>query len=1031
MALDNRHILATHALPTQMETSYEPCLGASRRSSHHGSTPPFTNSPRASFLLEHDSYFPRIHSDKDQSHTEKRSSIDPRRFTSDLDNSLIQQIHSLRLDLENKNTVVGSLEESLQQSKAENEQLGQDLSLQATETRSLRKQMQLLENGTLTALGDMAKERDNAFETTADTRKRLETANKRNRLQEEDAEKFHAFREKEQQDWLNERRILEQKVHVMESRLKKMVAEMAAVEATGLGWPAVTEDGDEGARDARAIADAYSLRSDSRAGSRISTRSDDGIYDRKDPHVRAPSRLSALHEMGESKTTSLAEELEGGEVEDEEDQGYIGDAPGSPEALPEEQISRRKRYSEDQKARKMMGLPLEYIEDKLSSQHSMGIIMDYMNISTGRNSLIQYSDCATQCSPPSSPKLAAQRPLSLMSRQGEQLENTANQRRKRIDIPSMFLEQSSTSQAPAPKAPFMVCTGCQTDDLSPPSTAPETVIVMPEPPCVPPMLDSSAQTIEDDVSSRLPASSRLIPPSTDVPVIAIHPPSSRPPSAHTSVVLPPRTKNAGCQAALDTPKILRSISIQTDDIKAYKPPIRLPPRLPPSHVSAQVSSRYSEKRKPSGSASRPRIPRRGIRSPPPIFRDDPPPASPPIDSIKIAYPGKNDDGPLNDKHLSGPRRPIRSDSIFAGFSDEEDGLVDKIGDEYSDEDVVPIRKTLSKVKNSWKLVPQQTDSVPDRLEPASDEGEPQAQAGASKTITKGATSAPVTISKTVHSRDAVSSSSKLVATKQQDIRRAALVSSSSIAHAQRQRSPSALSAPLPGPMQVVPPFPVPTRSSSRKIPISASDGAGSPTPRSTSFFTTRRQQGRPLIKRKILRKVQSAAAVTKQPAPSKPPPPPMNLSSNPPSTPRSPLQPRNQFILPYPSESEQKQHSSGALPPKAHAGEASIETSNRQTSVVDAIAQTMVGEWMWKYVRKRTSFGITETPQTEFELGKSGEGGSTSGTRHKRWVWLAPYERAVIWSSKQPTSGPALLGKGGRKRTYQTIRGQCDVLTQL
>jgi hypothetical protein len=43
------------------------------------------------------------------------------------------------------------------------------------------------------------------------------------------------------------------------------------------------------------------------------------------------------------------------------------------------------------------------------------------------------------------------------------------------------------------------------------------------------------------------------------------------------------------------------------------------------------------------------------------------------------------------------------------------------------------------------------------------------------------------------------------------------------------------------------------------------------------------------------------------------------------------------------------------------------------------------------------------------------DGDGVKGVRHKRWVWLAPYERAVMWSSKQPTSGSALMGKSGRK----------------
>lgn len=93
----------------------------------------------------------------------------------------------------------------------------------------------------------------------------------------------------------------------------------------------------------------------------------------------------------------------------------------------------------------------------------------------------------------------------------------------------------------------------------------------------------------------------------------------------------------------------------------------------------------------------------------------------------------------------------------------------------------------------------------------------------------------------------------------------------------------------------------------------------------------------------------------------------------------------------------------------------STTTSIQQTSVVDAIAQTMVGEWMFKYIRRRS---FTSNDKDNWE-GRNAEEVSASitntGMRHKRWVWLAPYERAIMWSSKQP-SGSALLGKSGRKR---------------
>jgi hypothetical protein len=87
-----------------------------------------------------------------------------------------------------------------------------------------------------------------------------------------------------------------------------------------------------------------------------------------------------------------------------------------------------------------------------------------------------------------------------------------------------------------------------------------------------------------------------------------------------------------------------------------------------------------------------------------------------------------------------------------------------------------------------------------------------------------------------------------------------------------------------------------------------------------------------------------------------------------------------------------------------------VDTGSQSAGVVDAIAQTMIGEWMYKYVRKRSSFGVQDA---------SGRDDINHNDRHKRWVWLAPYERSILWSSKQPSSGSALMGKSGRKRMSQ------------
>ena len=129
--------------------------------------------------------------------------------------------------------------------------------------------------------------------------------------------------------------------------------------------------------------------------------------------------------------------------------------------------------------------------------------------------------------------------------------------------------------------------------------------------------------------------------------------------------------------------------------------------------------------------------------------------------------------------------------------------------------------------------------------------------------------------------------------------------------------------------------------------------------------------------------------------------------------------------------SKGRQGVNGVKPPPitsrqpSHSKAESVASSVEQTSVVDAIAQTMVGEWMYKYVRRRKSFGMPESKPTAWDPGRNAEEISanvtSTGVRHKRWVWVAPYERAIMWSSKQPISGTALLGKSGRKRKFEQL----------
>ena len=907
-----------------------------------------------------------------------------------------------------------SLEENLHKSRAENEQLTKDLKTQKLEVTFVKKQMQSLENDMLQALEDIAKERDNAVENVANTQKHLEELKKKVRAQEEDANNAHTLWDKDRENWDDKRRKMEGRVHIMEERLKTMVAEMLSVQNAGQRSPGIGNDVDEGMQDSW-----FSKGNDTssiRATSRLSNRS---IDDSRGIQNLRSSRMSGLHDLGGSQMSglSLAEELE---FSEDGDAAEVED--NDQDALPEETYHLTRRYSEDKKARKFMGFDADNNEephgDENSGQHSIGIINDYIDF-PGKQLESHYTDTGTQFSPPPSPTRQTQEP-SFSEKPIEQTEHAANQRRKRIAIPQIFVEQTPLPKVPGPKILSMISTGSQTtgqpeDPVSIAKLADKFSV--PVPVTANEMKSTSTQTIEDATPLLRPAISRFSHLSATVPVIEIHPPASRPSSFRNSVMLPPRTKNAACQAVIEIPRNTKSTSMQTEETRIDKRPVKIPPRLTSSEFSTQSPPRLVERRKQAGNVSSPGLSRRNLRSTPPMKIEETQ-TSATNARIKNTYSGDNDNGPLNRKQRSGPRRPIRSESIFAGFDVSSDDDPENAQDHFSDDEFLnaaPVRKTLSKVQNSWKLVPHLKDSVLERLESASEEAEDETHKSVPKTTIATAKTSSQTTSKTFHTRPAESYRIVSSNVKQPDIRRKALVSNGIVEHAQRGRSSSKSNVSGKEPA-IAPPFPVPTRSSSRKVPLSASDGATSPSPYTTTFFSARQGHtyGRPPTKRKILRKVQSAAAVTQPPIPMRPlPSQSLSASSTIPSSPKSPAPRRNQFILPYDGVAELPSHTA---PPQTRAGETSVETPSEQTSVVDAIAQTMVGEWMWKYVRKRTSFGITESAQAEFEMGRTGDNGNGSGVRHKRWVWLAPFERSVIWSGKQPTSGPALLGKGGRKR---------------
>ncbi|KAL2824660.1 meiotic cell cortex C-terminal pleckstrin homology-domain-containing protein [Aspergillus cavernicola] len=921
------------------------------------------------------------------------SPLDPRRFTPTLHASLVSEILALRRDVESKTKSIDVLERTLDDSRIENEELTERLSKHSKESRSLKHQLQLLEGGSSSALGELAKERDNALEGLSEIRRKFDQAQKKVRNREDELERTTKIWTRDREAWDGERRNLERKVHVVEGRLKVVLNEVAA-QAAGSLEPASNCDGADAMRDAFTgkDSDSASIHSSSQGRRRTSVTSmssDDAGEDGF--HNARYSVMSAANIPGSQ--TNLAQEL----AFDEEDEFDLDHdmAPQSPEELPEErpasvhsQLSHR---GMDTKARKILGLSFNSSLD--------GYVMRAEETAELRHSLeipsVEYQDTGVQYSPPPSPTL---------SPTAEANEN---------DVKPLYEARDSCTST---LTIDMASSSSQTvDDLPTPPWTPR-IEVTPEPPVVEgaAMVSASVQTdtpaepeepksVKNDVKSA----------NIEIPMITIHPPQSEPPSPRGSVVLPPQTKSVSCQADFKPIMDSRTIGIQTEPIRVDQRPVKLPASLLPSAIPDLPLSTATQDHPIQPYQAPPLRAVKGERKPPPLVVEMPTDTKAPSKPKHVqAYPGNNDNGPLSGDSRAHLRRPLRSSSLFAGFeqtSDEESP--DATKDVFTDDEFLN-RPFASYKLRRGKLVSahESRRSLDDTTLPEVDEdfdSESRFEAA---------------INKLRSSPGSSGSRSGAPSTRQQDMRRAAMISSGAAIHQRRARSPSEPSIDSgsgSNASSVAPPFPVPIRLSSRKFPQTGSDGRQSPTP-SRNFSDRPRPS---IVRRPTLRRVRSAAAMsqTETDRPTTRSSPAMSISSYAPDSPQRPPMPFDDITMPRNRRSTQPGRRPSASQHLAHQRHGSTATTVQPTSVVDAIAQTMVGEWMWKYVRRRRSFGGDKDNWETRNPEEVSASITNSGVRHKRWVWLAPYERAVMWSSKQPTTGPALLGKSGRKLVIQSV----------
>ncbi|KAF4126267.1 Nuclear migration protein [Geosmithia morbida] len=1081
---------------------------------------------------------PPMHSErKDRRHSKRTSRditnddsisiLDPRRFTPTLHANLVSEILSLRRDQEEKIKLIESLEHTLSISHKEQEDAVESFSVTAKENRSLKRQLALLEGGTSSALGELARERDEAVEASADARKRLETAQKKIRTQDEDSQRVHDQWAREKDDWDEERRKFERKLHVAESRLRVVLDEVAAFQAAQANGAAGGNESDvESGREN----DGGSVRSMSVTNSiRFS--------------YAHPNRGSIISKI---PGNTLADELD---LDDDDETDW--DGRESVFSGHTSQHGHARNFSRDSVGAVGPRHVRNQSIDSLKRPGSMVRGKIFMNPSVlealeGEEEEVTimekptYTDTGVQYTPPPSPVAQAADPepepepepelelelgpepetepetptppMKLAEDDGVaspprgDSEAEADRQRKRVQLTSTatrtVLDQPPTEQPPPSK---MVSSSSQTveEPISPPDTprrpaTPEEETAEPpvimittstqteEPPAAPqpepepePEPESESEPEEPAAPSpprtrqHLPRPSPSPPP---IPSISIQPPTSRP-TTPREPRLPPLSKHFGCQVNMPLSATTSDACIQTEGIQVDKRLAKLPAHLQPSSITSRPSSPNPV---PAGadmdrrfnavpSVAPPRNPRRLAKAatvtaagagPTPTDQQQQPPVSPSLpppgrddDELRDSYPGNNDNGPLSDDRAA-PKRPHRFSSLFAGFdtaSSDEAEFADEDNSDSEFRTALSAPRPQSISSRGGARSPTDTLTSPTSPDRVSMRQAPRNSVRPIAAQVYGSYSS-------IDGRSSPSNNAPGGTDSSSAMRKAAVIQSGMASHMAggRSRSPSLPDARYP-------PFPIPARASSRK-PISSaptSEGRRSP----TRVDGWQRRNARTHVYRpstsSSLRKTRSAATLPRQHGSqnqryrrhgSKSPPP-LSPSTEAPESPGLPPLPRNDITTPRNRRSRGNSHyrrhrprasnttdktnvtsmtngtyatnmtngtngtnGTNATDPVSVISGASngvISNGGSQTSVVDAIAQCMVGEWMFKYVRRRKSFNVPET---------NGNGKDDSGNdRHRRWVWLAPYERAILWSSKQPSSGSALMGKAGRKLMIQSV----------
>ncbi|CCU82881.1 hypothetical protein/nuclear migration protein [Blumeria hordei DH14] len=994
---EDEYAAAAHAsLPTPSDTPHS----IRGRIPRNLSSPP-PPSPR----LEH----ARQNRCSEPSKNEYLPMVDRLSFTPSLHANLVSEILSLRRDQEDKTKLIESLEATLHETRREHEAYESGMTTISKENYLLKRKLDLLEDGSSSALAELQREKKDVEESATEVKRRLEIAQKKLRNQKENDERTHNLWARDKDSWEEERRKMEYKLHASENRLMKALEEIAVYEAIKKD----NQTSDNGNQDDNQPRHEYVSETESLRTMSITNSVSHSILDGTNSLVK--HKASAL---------TLADEL--GLIDDDDDENddaildLVNNCIDNESAMSRVSVERaqvnRQAISQIHKKGAMIfdsvrrsnscararilvrrleaSLCEDAGEEKKPANTSTKIPTTSVLESTQpdsissrsftKNGSSEFRDPSTQTSNHKKTKVSSTQtdPLESLhkamkanSMQTDPLESShiemkvSSTQTDPLESSRLEMKASSTQTDPLQSPHIQTKVSfTQTDNLEPSNTEMKVSYTQKD------LIENShvemnTSSSQTDFPESFPQK-KCSPPNIVIPSIQLHPPLSTPGTPHERL-LPQQFRDAGLQVCIPLAIAARSISVQTEEIRIDKRVNFHPNHAKPVSVLSSPIRRYSSQ----FILNQPKPPIRShhrttgnILSKSELKPHHLEPSNSSCENQNATHPcEKLDNIDNSDKHTK------------LSYS-----IVNCRGDQISEKDMAQKNNQIhetAKITESFAVKKPNVDSIAKH----SDEK-----------ICANYTGNPSVPSSEI---------------KIYDNRYHSNLSQSDVSiQSVRSRSPS-----LTG-LLAEPPFPIPARQSSRRLCVASSILD----PDNVDCLDGTRQS-RNHLRIGSIRRVQSAAAIpraTDYIGESNPlgVPQPISRSTSDFQSPLMPPIPHNEMhasrlgnTVRYASHNQESLSRNTSR--SFDSIDSGVANSNKPISVVGAIAQTMVGEWMYKYVRRK-SMGVNE-PSLVSDC--------SNGIRHKRWVWLAPYERAVMWSSRQPISGPALMGKSGRKLTIQSV----------